>query len=164
MRYGARRRRAVILLVEDDHGDQELTRRSLEEDLGRTDLRVANDGEEALDYLFRRGPYAAPGAAPRPDVVMLDLNMPRVDGKQVLAVMRETPELCRIPVIVLTTSGAANDVRRAYELGCNSFMQKPVEVDLFIDALRELRHYWLELVTLPPKPEFQYSHDPSDVR
>lgn len=153
MSKGREGRRAVILLVEDDPGDQELTRRSLQGDLLKTDLRIANDGGEALDYLFRRGRYADPEASPRPDLIMLDLNMPRVDGKQVLEILRQTPALDPIPVIVLTTSSEEVDVVRSYDLGCNSFLQKPVEVDAFIDALRTLRRYWLELVTLPPHHE-----------
>lgn len=153
MRGGGEGRRAVILLVEDDPGDQELTRRSLQGDLLRTDLRVANDGAEGLDYLFRRGRFADPAMSPSPDLVMLDLNMPRVDGKQVLETMRRTPALQRIPVIVLTTSSEEVDVVRSYDLGCNSFLQKPVEVDAFIAAIRDLRRYWLELVTLPPHTE-----------
>lgn len=152
-------KRAVILLVEDDPGDQELTRRSLQGDLLKTDLRVANDGAEALDYLLRRGHFADPAASPFPDLVMLDLNMPRVDGKQVLEVMRKTPALQRIPVIVLTTSSEEVDVVRSYDLGCNSFLQKPVEVDSFIETIRTLRRYWLELVTLPPHAEVSASDD-----
>ncbi len=141
--------RTTILLVEDDPGDQELTRRALQDDIIRVDLRVVSDGKEALDYLLRKGEFEDPRDSPRADMILLDLNMPRVDGKQVLERMRDDPDLGQIPVIVLTTSKEEEDVMRSYDLGCKSFIQKPVEVEKFISAIRELRHYWLDLVTLP---------------
>lgn len=150
MSAARRSQRAVILLAEDDPGDQELTRRSLQGDLLRTDLRIVNDGEEALDYLFRRGRYSDAEISPVPDLVMLDLNMPRVDGKQVLETIRGCPTLYRIPVIILTTSSEERDIVRSYDLGCSSFLEKPVEVEAFMAAIRALRRYWFELVTLPP--------------
>ena len=140
----------IVLLVEDDPGDQELTRRALEEDVVLTDLRIVNDGQEAMEYLERRGRYHDPDSSPRPDLILLDLNMPRLDGKRVLERIRDNPDLSRIPVIVLTTSGAEEDVVRGYDLGCKSFIQKPVEIDKFIMTIRGLHHYWFELVTLPP--------------
>ena len=140
---------ATILLVEDDPGDQELTRRALEEDVVHTDLRIVNDGKEALDYLRREGAFADPDTSPRPDLILLDLNMPRIDGRQVLEQVREDPDISRIPVIALTTSDEEEDVLRSYDLGCKSFIKKPVEIDTFIDTIRELQHYWFELVTLP---------------
>ncbi len=97
-------KRVVILLVEDDPGDQELTRRALQDDVLRTDLRIANNGEEALEYLQRQGRYAEPGAAPRPDLILLDLNMPKRNGREVLKEIKADEELCRIPIVVLTTS------------------------------------------------------------
>ena len=143
-------KRATILLVEDDPGDQELTRRALEEDVVRTDLRIVNDGKEALDYLRREGSFSDPETSPKPDLILLDLNMPRIDGRQVLEKVREDPEISRIPVIALTTSDEEEDVVRSYDLGCKSFIKKPVEVETFIETIRELQHYWFELVTLPP--------------
>ena len=140
---------ATILLVEDDPGDQELTRRALEEDVVHTDLRIVNDGKEALDYLHREGAFSDPENSPRPDLILLDLNMPRVDGRQVLEQVREDPDISRIPVIALTTSDEEEDVLRSYDLGCKSFIKKPVEIDTFIETIRELQHYWFELVTLP---------------
>jgi CheY-like chemotaxis protein len=113
---------ATILLVEDDPGDQELTRRALEEDVVRTDLRIVNDGKEALDYLHREGAFTDPENSPRPDLILLDLK---------------------------TTSDEEEDVLRSYDLGCKSFIKKPVEIDTFIETIRELQHYWFELVTLP---------------
>ena len=139
----------VILLVDDDAGDQELTRRALEEDVLRVDLRIVSDGEEALDYLFGRGAYAAAGAAPRPDLILLDLNMPRMNGREVLQTLKKSPELCRIPVVILTTSQQEADILATYDLGCNSYVQKPVDIERFIKVVREMGNYWFEVVTLP---------------
>lgn len=146
-------RRAVILLAEDDPGDQELTRRALAEDIVRTDLRIVNDGQEALDYLLRQGAYQDPASSPHPDLILLDLNMPRVNGRQVLERLKERPELDHIPVVVLTTSNQDEDILRSYDLGCNSFIQKPVDIDQFLNVARELGRYWFELVALPPAIE-----------
>lgn len=143
------RRAAIVLLADDDQADQELTQRALQEDVLRVDLKIVGNGEQALDYLWHRGAYAESGAAPRPDLVLLDLNMPRIDGKQVLQRMRGDESLRRIPVVILTTSRQEEDILRSYNLGCNSFITKPVEVDAFVRAVRELGTYWFELVTLP---------------
>jgi CheY-like chemotaxis protein len=140
---------AVILLVEDDPGDQELTRRAIAGDVFRAELRIVSDGEEALDYLWRRGRYADAHDAPCPDLVLLDLNMPKLDGREVLKRLKADARLRQIPVVVLTTSRQELDILRSYDLGCNSFITKPVDVDAFIAALRELGSYWFELVTLP---------------
>jgi len=140
---------AVILLVDDDPGDQELTRRALEEDVLRVDLRIVSDGEEALDYLNRRGRYAAPGAAPLPDLILLDLNMPRMNGREVLQSLKGSPYLCRIPVVILTTSQQEADILTTYNLGCNSYVQKPVDIERFVKVIREMGNYWFEVVTLP---------------
>jgi CheY-like chemotaxis protein len=143
-------KRVVILLVEDDPGDQELTRRALQGDLLRTDLQIVENGEEALDYLYRRGRFAAREAAPRPDLILLDLNMPRLGGREVLAHIKHDPELGRIPVVVLTTSTQETDIVKSYDLGCNSYIHKPVDIEQFIRVIRQLENYWFELVTLPP--------------
>lgn len=141
---------AVVLLVEDDPGDQELTRRALQEDVIRTDLHVVNDGEEALDYLQRRGRFTDPVSAPAPDLVLLDLNLPRLDGRGVLERMRADAALRTVPVVVLTTSRQEEDILRSYRVGCNSYLSKPVRIEEFIDVVRQLKTYWLELVALPP--------------
>jgi CheY-like chemotaxis protein len=146
---GTNGRRAVVLLAEDDPADQELTRRAFQDDVLKADLRIVPNGEAALDYLRRRESFADPEQAPRPDLVLLDLNMPRIGGKQVLREMREDPELRRIPVVVLTTSQQEEDILRSYSLGCNSFVTKPADIDLFIQTIRKLGSYWLELVALP---------------
>lgn len=140
---------AVVLLAEDDPGEQELTRRALHDDMIKTDLHVVSNGEQALDYLHQRNGYTS-GDAPRPDLVLLDLNMPRIDGREVLRQMRNDASLRRIPVVVLTTSKQEEDIIRSYNLGCNSFITKPVDLNGFVHTVRELGSYWFELVTLPP--------------
>jgi len=141
---------AVVLLAEDNPAEQNLTRRAFREAQVECDLRIVSDGEEALQYLHRQGRYADPGLSPMPSILLLDLNMPRLDGRQVLQRLKQDPELQALPVIVLTTSGAEQDVARSYELGCNSFIQKPFELQEFMEVLASLRNYWLHLVTLPP--------------
>lgn len=141
----------MILLVEDDPGDQALTRRALEEGGMPIELRIVEDGEEALEYLQQKGRFAAPGAAPPPDLVLLDLNLPRLDGKQVLERMRADPALRKLPVVALTTSRHEADIARTYELGANSYIAKPVDMDQFVSTLRELGNYWFRLVLLPTR-------------
>jgi len=144
---------AVILLVEDDRGDQELTRRALQEGKIRNELHIVEDGEEALAYLFRRGKYKDPATSPRPDLLLLDLNLPRVDGRQVLERVRADSTLRRMAVVVLTTSRQEEDILRSYEVGCNSFITKPVGMDQFIQVIQSLEEYWFQIVVLPPKTE-----------
>lgn len=143
------KKRALILLVDDDPGDRELTRRALQEGVLRIDLQIATDGQEALDYLLRRGDYTDPLTSPRPDLVLLDLNMPRVNGRQVLERIKGHSGLDHIPVVVLTTSSQEEDILRSYDLGCNSYISKPVNLDCFFKAVAGLRHYWFQLVALP---------------
>ena len=140
---------ATILLAEDNPAEQNLARRALEKGVMQCDLRVVSDGEEAMDYLLRRGPYSDPEQSPRPHLILLDLNMPKLDGRQVLERIKADPALLKIPVVVLTTSRHDEDVARCYELGCNSFISKPVEIHDFLDAVRQLSCYWLRLVVLP---------------
>ena len=144
---------AVILLAEDDPGDQELTRRALEQSRIRNDLYIVEDGEEALDYLLRRGKYEDPASSPKPDLMLLDLNMPKMDGKQLLKQMRADPNLRRIPVVALTTSKQESDIIRTYDLGANSYIVKPVDMDQFINAIKVLKDYWFQIVVLPPRGE-----------
>jgi len=144
---------ALILLVEDDRGDQELTRRALQEGKIQNELRIVEDGEEALSYLFRWGKYKDPATSPRPDLLLLDLNLPRVDGREVLERIREDSTLRRMAVVVLTTSRQEEDILRSYEVGCNSFITKPVGMDQFIRVIRALEEYWFQIVVLPPKTE-----------
>ena len=142
-------RPAVVLLAEDDPGDQELTRRGLQEDVFDIDLHIVPDGEATMDYLKQRGQFADAANSPRPDLLLLDLNMPKLDGKQVLEQMRADADLSRIPVVVLTTSSQDEDVLRTYDLGCKSYITKPVDAEGFFKYIRELGLYWFELVTLP---------------
>jgi CheY-like chemotaxis protein len=144
---------AVILLAEDDPGDQELTRRALAQSRIRNELYIVEDGEEALDYLLRRGRYQDPDSSPKPDLMLLDLNMPKMDGKQLLQQMRADPSLRRIPVVALTTSEQENDIIRTYDLGANSYIVKPVDMDQFVNAIRVLKDYWFQIVVLPPRGE-----------
>jgi CheY-like chemotaxis protein len=153
MRAATKAKPAVILLAEDDRGDQELTRRALEAGKIRNDLRIVEDGEEALAYLFRRGKYKDPVSSPRPDLLLLDLNLPRVDGREVLERVRADSRLRRMAVVVLTTSRQEEDILRSYELGCNSFISKPVDMDQFIRLIQALEEYWFQIVVLPPKTE-----------
>jgi CheY-like chemotaxis protein len=137
---------ARILLVEDNRGDVRLTRETLRE-LGLEDaLHVARDGVEAMDYLARRGAYAD---ALRPGLILLDLNLPRKDGRAVLRELKEDSDLRRIPVVVLTTSHADEDVRNAYDLHANCYVTKPIELDEFLGALRAIVRFWLQTVRLP---------------
>ncbi len=141
-------RSARILLVEDDPGDQELVWRALQ-DCVDIDLRIASDGEEALDYLFHRGRYVEHGSAPRPDLILLDLNLPGTSGIQVLRAMKQDQRLRRTPVVVLTTSAKTPDIEQSYALGCNSYVVKPLEAHAFFKTCRDLANYWFALVALP---------------
>ncbi|QEF98247.1 Response regulator rcp1 [Stieleria maiorica] len=145
----AKRKPAVILLVEDDPGDQELTRRALKHESFNVDLRIAGDGEQAMDYLRREGAFADPESSPTPDLILLDLNMPKRNGREVLGDLQADETLSRIPVVVLTTSEQEADILRSYDLGCNSYIQKPVDIDQFTESVRRLGSYWFGVVTLP---------------
>ena len=142
-------RSIVILLAEDDPGYQKLTRRALKKGNIQNHLYVVNNGEEALDYLLHRGRYKDPATSPRPDLLLLDLNMPRIDGRQVLERMCADPDLRRIAVVVLTTSRQEEDIIRSYDLGCNSFITEPVDMGQFTKIVRALEQYWFVLVALP---------------
>jgi CheY-like chemotaxis protein len=135
-----------ILLVEDSPGDVTLTIEALRDAKVANNLHVARDGEEALRFLRREGAYAD---RPRPDLVLLDLNMPRKDGREVLAEMKADPVFKRIPVVVLTTSQSEDDVAAAYNLAANCYVAKPVDLDQFLGVVRAIDDFWLSLVKLP---------------
>jgi CheY-like chemotaxis protein len=139
----------VILMADDDEEDRMLTADALRESKLANDLTTVNDGEELMDYLHHRGKHAPPAAAPRPGLVLLDLNMPRKDGREVLREMKADPLLRSIPVVVLTTSKAEEDVERIYDLGANSFIVKPVTFDALVHAMRVATEYWFQVVQLP---------------
>lgn len=149
----SRTRPATILLVEDDPDDQRLTKRAFSAGRLRNHLFIVSDGEEALEFLYRRSRYASPQDSPRPDLILLDLNLPRLNGRQVLERLKSDDDLSTIPIVVLTTSSQEEDILRSYNLGANCFMTKPVEMEKFLDTIRKLEHYWLELVVLPTNNE-----------
>jgi CheY-like chemotaxis protein len=142
-------RAITILLADDDEEDLEMTREALLKSRLGNDLRVVLDGEELMDYLHRRGDYDAPGAAPKPGLILLDLNMPKKDGREALAEIKAEPELRGIPVVVLTTSQAEEDIFRTYDLGVSSYITKPVTFDGLVEAMQVLSTYWFEIVELP---------------
>lgn len=135
-----------VLLVEDDPGDELMTREAFEDNKIRNTLHVVRDGQEALDFLYRRGVYAD---APRPDLILLDLNLPKYDGRQVLERIKQDPELSLIPVVVLTTSSAEEDILRSYKLHANAYVTKPVDLDQFIAAVRQIDEFFVTVVRLP---------------
>lgn len=140
----------VILLADDDEEDRMLAADAMRESRVANDLRFVEDGEELLDYLYKRERYAAPNAAPTPGLILLDLNMPRKDGREALREIKADPDLRRIPVVVLTTSKAEEDIYRTYDLGANSFITKPVSFDGLVAVMRDIGRYWIEIVELPP--------------
>lgn len=135
-----------VLLVEDDPGDVLMTREAFEENKVANRLAVVNDGASAMQYLRKEGEYAD---APTPDMVLLDLNLPRMDGREVLAAMKSDDQLRRIPVVVLTTSEAEEDVLRSYSLHANAYVTKPVDFQRFIDVVRQIDDFFVSVVRLP---------------
>jgi two-component system response regulator len=135
-----------VLLVEDDEGDVLMTREALAEGKVLNRLNVVGDGVEALDYLRRGGRHAS---AVRPDLILLDLNLPKRDGRQVLAEIKSDPDLRRIPVVVLTTSEAEEDVLRSYDLHANAYVTKPVDFDRFVQVIQQIDEFFISVVRLP---------------
>lgn len=140
----------TILMADDDPDDRQLTKEALEEGRLINDIRFVDNGEELLEYLRKQGKYAPPADPPRPGLILLDLNMPRMDGRTVLKEIKSDPLLRTIPVVVLTTSKADEDVYRSYDLGVNSYIVKPVTFEALVDILQTLEKYWFEIVELPP--------------
>ena len=139
----------VILMADDDADDRLLAKDALNECKITNALHFVENGEELLDYLRQKGKYASLANTPRPGLILLDLNMPRKDGREALQEIKADPKLRSIPVVVLTTSKADTDISRIYELGANSFITKPVSFDALIKVMSDLVHYWFELVELP---------------
>src|SRR4051812_46020228 len=135
-----------ILLVEDDPGDEMITREAFEHNRIKNTLHVAHDGEEGLDFLYQRGGFAD---APRPDLILLDLNLPKYSGRQLLEQIKSDANLCHIPVVVLTTSSAEEDILRSYQLHANAYVTKPVDVDQFMKAVRQIDEFFIQVVRLP---------------
>lgn len=139
----------VILMAEDDPDDRLLAREALAESRLVNPLVTVNDGQELMDYLQRHGKYEDPELSPRPGIILLDLNMPRKDGRQALAEIKKEPSLRSIPIVVLTTSAAEEDVLRSYDLGASSYITKPVTFEALVRVMSSLRRYWFEIVELP---------------
>jgi len=135
-----------VLLIEDDPGDELITREAFEHNKINNNLHVAHDGEEGLDFLYQRGAYEG---APRPDLVLLDLNLPKYDGRQLLQRIKSDADLCHIPVVVFTTSAAEEDVLKSYKLHANAYVTKPVDVDQFMSAVRQIDEFFVQVVRLP---------------
>lgn len=139
----------TILLADDDPDDRQLTRDAFAQNRLANELHTVEDGEELMDYLHRRNGYAKLQGKPLPGLILLDLNMPRKDGREALKEMKADPELRRIPIVVLTTSKAEEDILRSYDLGVNSYVTKPVTFKSLVELIKVLGQYWFEVVELP---------------
>ncbi len=140
----------TILMADDDSDDRMLVKEAFQESRLNNDIHFVEDGEQLLDYLFRRGKYANLSGTPYPGLILLDLNMPKKDGREALAEIKAHADLRRIPVVVLTTSRAEEDILRTYDLGANSFITKPVTFENLVHVVQVLGNYWVEIVELPP--------------
>jgi CheY-like chemotaxis protein len=139
----------TILMADDDADDRLMAKEALDEARLANDLQFVEDGEELMDYLHNRGKYAGNGNSPRPGLILLDLNMPKKDGREALEEIKADPDLKRIPIVVLTTSKADEDIYRTYDLGVNSYITKPVSFEGLADVMKALSNYWFEIVRLP---------------
>lgn len=139
----------MILMAEDDADDRLLVKDALAESRVLNELRFVEDGEELLEYLRHEGRYSDPASSPRPGLILLDLNMPRKDGREALQEIKTDPNLRRIPVVVMTTSKAEEDIFRSYDTGASSYITKPVTFDRLVELMKTLGYYWIEFVELP---------------
>lgn len=144
-----RTRPVVILMADDDPDDRQMTKEAFERSKLLNDLRFVEDGVELLDYLKRRGRYADEQSSPRPGLILLDLNMPRMDGREALREIKADPALRTIRIVVMTTSRAEEDIHRSYDLSAASYITKPVTFQALVDVVQTLGRYWLEIVELP---------------
>ncbi len=141
----------TILICDDDEDDRLLTQAALEQARITNALRFVEDGEDLLDYLYQRGRYSGEtGSAPRPGLILLDLNMPKVDGREALKIIKQDPTLRDIPIVILSTSRLDADISKSYHLGVNSYLTKPVTFTGLVEVMQVLGRYWLEIVELPP--------------
>ena len=147
-RYG---RSIQLLMAEDDPDDRLLARDALAESRLANDLRMVEDGEKLLDYLYHRKRYADPATSPRPDLMLIDLNMPRMDGREAIQEIKADPDLKRIPIVVLTTSRADEDICHSYDLGVSSYISKPVTFEGLVEVMKTIGTYWFDIVELPGK-------------
>lgn len=146
---GQRASSITILMADDDPDDRMMAKEALDECRLVNDVRFVVDGVELLAYLRRQGAYAQPGAAPRPGLILLDLNMPKMDGREALREIKADPALRQIPIVVMTTSRAEEDIYRTYDLGVSSYVAKPMTFESLVQVMRTLGTYWLEIVALP---------------
>lgn len=140
----------TILMAEDDPDDRMMTERAWKKSRAANELRIVNDGVELMDYLLHRGEFADPETAPTPGLILIDLNMPRMDGREAIRAIRSHPKLRCIPIVILTTSREEEDIIASYELGVNSYITKPVTFAKLVEVLATLGEYWVEIVQLPP--------------
>jgi CheY-like chemotaxis protein len=146
----ANRRSLTVLVADDDEDDRSLIKKAWDKSRVASDLRFVEDGEELIEYLSFAGRYSDPASAPRPALILLDLNMPRKDGREALREIKANSELRQIPIVILTTSQADEDISRSYDLGANSYITKPVTFGALVDVFQVLGKYWIEIVDLPP--------------
>jgi CheY-like chemotaxis protein len=146
------RNNSTVLMVDDDPDDFFLAKHAFRKSGLKKDFRMVSDGEELMDYLYRRGNFATLESSPLPCLILLDLNMPRKDGREVLEEVKKDPEFRRIPIIVFTTSGEETDIASCYELGANSYITKPAKFDTLVEVMTSLVDYWLKVVRLPGHP------------
>ncbi len=139
----------VILMADDDADDRLLCQQALAESRVLNDLRFVEDGEQLLDYLYQRNAFADPASSPRPGLILLDLNMPRMDGREALRIIKADPALRKIPVVIMTTSQAEEDIDRSYDYGANSFVTKPVTFERLVELMQTMGRYWVEFVEIP---------------
>jgi CheY-like chemotaxis protein len=139
----------LILIADDDEDDRLFTKEAFDENFKEKEIRFVNDGVDLLDYLRRKNKYADPESSPRPSIILLDLNMPKMDGREALREIKSDPKLRTIPVVILTTSKAEQDVLRTYDMGVNCFITKPVSFTAFVEVTRTIGHYWFDIVKLP---------------
>lgn len=147
------RKPVVILLADDDEEDRMLACDALEQSHLANEIHWVSDGEDLMDYLQRRNKYALPGAAPRPGIILLDLNMPKMDGREALMAIKADPALRQIPVVVMTTSKAEEDIFRCYDLGASGFISKAVTFEGLVSVMKGLNRFWFEIVELPNQEE-----------
>jgi CheY-like chemotaxis protein len=139
----------LILIADDDEDDRMFTKEAFDENFKEKEIRFVIDGVDLMDYLRRKNKYADPTTSPRPSIILLDLNMPKMDGREALREIKSDPDLRTIPVVILTTSKAEQDVLRTYDMGVNCFITKPVSFTSFVEVTRTIGHYWFDIVKLP---------------
>jgi CheY-like chemotaxis protein len=143
------RKTVTVLVADDDQDDRDMTLEAFQESRVVNEIHFVEDGEQVLQYLRHEGPFKDPASSPRPGLILLDLNMPRMDGRATLKELKSDPELRQIPVVIMTTSKAEEDIFRSYDEGASSFISKPVKFVSLVDTVKSLGRYWLEIVDLP---------------